>query len=113
MSQVTEVNKYFRNHHAPGALLSNVPGSVKPQLPADTRWNSQLTCVETYIKNRPYMMLVLASSNDVIEPRIINLIQIVGLFNEVKHLHKQLSPVALALDKVQSDKCSLADACEY
>ncbi|KAH3830667.1 hypothetical protein DPMN_103913 [Dreissena polymorpha] len=59
------------------------------------------------------MMLVLASSDDVIEPRIINLIQNVGLFNEVKHLHKQLSLVALTLDKVQSDTCSLADACEF
>ena len=42
ISQVVEVNKYFRNHHVPGALLSEISGSVKSQLPGDTRWKSQL-----------------------------------------------------------------------
>ena len=32
ISQVVDVNKYFRNHHVPGALLSKISGSVKPQL---------------------------------------------------------------------------------
>ena len=45
INQVVEVNKYFRNHHVQGALLSEIIGSVKPQLPAETRWNSQLISV--------------------------------------------------------------------
>ena len=49
ISPVIEVNKYFRNNHVPGALLSEIPESVKPQLPAETRWNSHLTCIGTYI----------------------------------------------------------------
>jgi len=35
-----------------------------------------------------------------------------GLFSEAKHLHKQLEPIAKALDKLQSDSSSIADACE-
>ena len=39
--QVVKVNKYFRNHYVLGALLNEISGSVKPQLPAEMRWNSQ------------------------------------------------------------------------
>ncbi|KAK2168525.1 hypothetical protein LSH36_16g07014 [Paralvinella palmiformis] len=49
ISQIVEVNKYFRNHHVPGTLLSEATGSVKPQLPSDTCWNSQLTCVMNHV----------------------------------------------------------------
>ena len=44
INQVVEVNEYFRNHNVQGALLSEIIGSVK-QLPAETRWNSQLISV--------------------------------------------------------------------
>lgn len=110
ISQVIEVNKYFRNHHVPGALLSEMSGSVKPQLPAETRWNSQLKCIETFVRNRPFMMLTVAQNEDLIDTRIRNLIHNVGLFSEVKNL--QLQPISSALDKLQSDSATIADACE-
>ena len=112
INQIVEINKYFRNHHIPGALLSEMSGSVKPQLPCDTRWNSQLHCIQTFIKNRPFMLLMAAQHEDVIELRIRNLIQNVGLANEVKHLNSQLKPISNALDGLQSDSASIADACE-
>ena len=56
-NQVVEVNKYFRNHHVPGALLDEIPESVKPQLPAETWWNSQLTCIDSFTRNRPYLQI--------------------------------------------------------
>ena len=31
ISQIVEVNKYFRNHHVSDAVLSETTGSVKPQ----------------------------------------------------------------------------------
>ena len=94
INQVVEVNKYFRNHHVPGALLREITGSVKPQLPAETRWNSQLKCIETFVRNRPYMMLIVAQNEDLIDTRIRNIIHNVGLFNEVKNLQSQLQPIA-------------------
>lgn len=60
INQIVEVNKYFRNHHIPGTLLSEIPTSVKPQLPGDTRWNSQLRCIDTYIRNKPFMLMIAA-----------------------------------------------------
>ena len=106
MSQVVEINKYFHNHHVPGALLSEISGSVKPQLPADTRWNSQLTCIQTFIRNRPYMLLIAAQNEDAIDIRIRNLIHNCGLFSEVKNLQ----PIATALDHFQADTVWIPNA---
>ena len=92
--------------------LSEMSGSVKPQLPNDTRWNSQLKCIETFIRNRPFMMIIVAQNEDLIDTRIRNLIHNVGLFNEVKNLQSQLQPVSVPLDKLQSDTSTIADSCE-
>ena len=53
MKHVVDINKYFRNHHIHGALLGAYEGSVKPQLPGNTRWKSQLSCLQSYLTNRP------------------------------------------------------------
>ena len=112
ISQVVEVNKYFRNHHVPGALLSEISGSVKPLLQAETRWNSQLRSIETFIRSRPFMMLIMSQNEELKETRIRNIFHSVGLFNEAKNLHTPLHPIPAASDKLQSDSATIADACE-
>ncbi len=83
-----------------GSLLEGKTGSVKPQLPGDTRWNSQLDCVDTYIRNHPHMLVIVAENEDDIDTRIKGLIHSVGLFNEAKHMYDHLKPIANALDKL-------------
>ena len=112
ISQITEINKYFRDHHVPGSLLSNQKGSVKPQLPVVTRWNSQLDCMHTYLINRPFLLIILAQHEDDIDSSIGNLISIINLYREAKYLHAQLQPIAISLDKLQSDESNIADTCE-
>lgn len=112
INQVVEINKYFRNHHKPGAYLEQKPDSVKPQLPGDTRWNSQLDCVSTYLKNRASMLLIIAENEDDIDARIASLVQNVGLYTEAKSMCEQLKPIGSALDRLQSDSSTIADACE-
>jgi hypothetical protein len=112
LSQVLEINKFFRNHHTPESLLGAVEGSVKPQLTCATRWNSQFECLDSYLRNRPCMLAVCAQHEEEVEKRIRGLIQSADLFNQVKTLHEQLDPVAKALDRMQADSASIADACE-
>lgn len=47
---VVEINKFFRNHHNAHGWLSQ-KGGLSPQLPNDTRWNSQVDCLESFVKN--------------------------------------------------------------
>ena len=58
INKVVEVPKYFRNHHKPSALLKQHVGALKPQLPGETRWNSQLSCVDTFLINRPFYLMI-------------------------------------------------------
>ena len=60
-------------------------------------------------------MLIVAEQDDlhsVIDVRIVKLINSVVLMNETKSLHVQLQSVANALDRLQSDNATIADACE-
>lgn len=110
MKHVIEIQKFFRNHHRPCALLAEQTGSVKPQLPCATRWNSQVECLESYIRNRPFM-LTICNGDQSIESKITNLVNNQGLFNQSKEMLTILRPVTNALDRTQADDCNIAEAC--
>ena len=50
--KVEGVNKHFRNKHLPTSLLKEYEKAVRPQLSNDTRWSSQLECLDSYTTNR-------------------------------------------------------------
>ena len=55
-SNCGNIATYCRNHHKPAAWLKEREGSVKPQLPGDTRWESQVQCVDTFLRNGAHYM---------------------------------------------------------
>lgn len=112
MKHVIEIQKHFRNHHKPNAWLSEIADSVKPQLPGDTRWKSQLTCLDTFLKNRSHYMRIVQDNEDDFDQQIARKIQDVGIYRNAKDLASQLGPVAAALDRCQGDSVSIADACD-
>lgn len=52
IKHVIEVQKHFRNVHQARGWLEEKAGPV-PQLPNDTRWNSHLACIKTFVSNYP------------------------------------------------------------
>lgn len=74
LKHVVEVQKYFRNHHKPSAFLKEFEGSVKPQLPCVTRWNSQKVCLETFIKNREFYLKIADEHEEDVEKNILILL---------------------------------------
>ena len=98
INPVIDVSKYFRNHHTPGALLSEFSnqGAVKPQIPGATRWNSLLECIKIFNKNRPFYLMIKAQHEDILEPRIISIINNTGLTSQAKYLHEQQEPISIA-----------------
>ena len=113
INTVIDVSKYFRNHHTPGALLSEFSnqGAVKPQIPGSTRWNSQLECIKIFNKNRPFYLMINAQHEEILEPRIISIINNTGLTSQAKYLQEQLEPIYIALNTLQSEHSTIADAC--
>ena len=112
MKHVVAVNKYFRNHHIPGALLKNCEGSVKPQLPGDTRWKSQEIALVTYLTNRRFFIQLIQDHGEDIDQSIAKKIMDNDLYRKIKDLAEVLRPVTVAIDKAQRDTTCLADATE-
>lgn len=114
MKHVTEIQKFFRNHHLPAAWLKEAQGSHKPQIPGETRWNSQLECLDSYINNRShYLQIIHEHENECKwDENVVRKINDYALYKNAKDLTEQLRPVACALDKLQSDSTSIADACD-
>jgi hypothetical protein len=112
VNQVNTINKYFRNHHIPNALLNEHAEAVKPVIPGATRWNSQIDCLRSYVTNRPFMMLICNNDDNDIDGNTTKLVNDMNLYKNVKHHIEQLQLISVALDKSQSDNCSIADICD-
>lgn len=100
-ANILEVQKYFRNHHCAGAWLKNCEGSCKPQLPGETRWNSQQKCLETFIRNRQFYLQIVDEHEKEIDDKIARIINNVAIYKEAKSLDGQLIHITKALDKVK------------
>lgn len=111
IKHVVEVHKYFRNHHAPSAWLKECKECVSPQLPGSTRWNSQLTCLETFERNHNSYIKVSNDHLQEMDQCIVARIRDFNLLQQVKDLIMQLTPVSRALDTLQSNSTTVADAC--
>ena len=86
INQVVEVSKYFRNHHVPNSLLAAYKDSVKPVLPGATRWNSQVDCLKSYVRNRPFLMSICSDTDSIdVDSRICRIVNNIGLFQEAKN----------------------------
>ena len=105
IKHIVDVQKYFRNHHTPSAHVTEFSNSVKPQLPGDTGWNSQLTCIETFIWNWPaYLSIAQEHENG-------KLINYLNLCRQAKDMSLQWKPIAVAFVRLQSDKSGMAEGC--
>ena len=111
MKHITDNQKYFRNHHHPSAWLSEHSGSVKPQIPGQTRWNNQLVCLDTFVKNRPHIINVCEEHEGDIGPRIVRKTHDYNLYKQAKDMCNQLEPVAVALNQAQGDSTTIAETC--
>ena len=111
IGHVVKVQKHFRNHHREGALLKAEPNTVKPELPCATRWSSQIGCIGSYLKNRAAYIKV---CEDLERPdeAIRRIVNDYALYRSAKDLMEQLQPIRVALDRLQSDSATIADAAE-
>ncbi|CAL8085990.1 unnamed protein product [Orchesella dallaii] len=99
MQKVVLVQKYVSNHDITKAALKNIRG-LSPVLPTDTRWNSQLSCLENYYKNHAKYLEISRREDIPISNTVLNIVENQSVVPEVKGLINILKPVALSLDMV-------------
>ncbi|KAB7498582.1 hypothetical protein Anas_06360 [Armadillidium nasatum] len=104
LKYVIQIQKFFRNHHQPHGWLKEK--GLMPQIPNDTRWNSQQACINTFIQN--YHKYVEIANEDKLEMSITNILSNPSLYREAQHLQKQVDVVSKALDKSDTATLSIA-----
>ena len=67
--------------------------------------------MKIYFRNHPFLLIIVSQQQDAIEARIRKIIENVGIARNAKDLLEQLQPIADALNKLQADTTSIADAC--
>ena len=72
-------------------------GSVRPQLPGDTRWGSQLAACETFLKNRTHYLQIVQDHGDDVDRSVAQKIMDMNLFRQVRDLASQLQPISEAI----------------
>lgn len=108
---VKQVIKYFRNTHFASAKYKEA-GGKSLVLPLDVRWNTYCDCLESYIVNWPILVNVCRENRSAIDTNIsrkVNDLQIKS--NAEGHL-EILKKISVALDKTQSNKCTLSEVSE-
>ena len=99
LKQIVEIQKYFRNVHLGHGLLKE-KGGCMPQLPNETRWNSQVACLENYKQNYNIYSKIWVENMKKIPPKIGLLIDIIGLYREASNFLEQMKTFGAALDKM-------------
>ncbi|XP_076038547.1 uncharacterized protein LOC143023811 [Oratosquilla oratoria] len=106
---VVNIVKYFRDNHYASARYRQ-EGEQRLVMPQDTRWNTMCNCLKTYIKNWPALMKICEVDREQIDVRVREKVSNLTLKRSAEDLLARLEPIAVALDKAQSDKCTIAEA---
>lgn len=106
---IVEVQQYFRNHHKPVVSFKELSNTMKPQMPPETRLNSQIECISTFIKNRPAFLICETHESD-FDIKIQTLVKDYNSFKQAKELFQQIHYVAKPLNNLQNDNVTIADA---
>ncbi|XP_035711284.1 uncharacterized protein LOC118436788 [Folsomia candida] len=105
IQKIIKVQKFFRNHDFVTPALKN----SRPVLPSETRWNSQIDCLESYITNQG-KYLEIACSDDRVNDEVKTIIENGSIFRQANDSIKLLEPIAIALNTLQKDSSMIFDA---
>lgn len=108
---VIKVIKYFRNKHLPAAWFKAGKGK-KLILPQQVRWNTVFDSIKSYLDNRGILVQICQDHKDDINDEICSLVNSGRLTKKCQNYNAVLGPIAIALDRMQSDMCTISIAVE-
>lgn len=108
---VVHIIKYFRNHHLPASWYK-LAGGKKLVLPQDVRWNTLADSLESFLRNWPILVQVCEEHRENIDKDVAKQVTNLSLKRNVEDYLQLLKPIAVALDKVQSNTCVISEAVE-
>lgn len=106
---IVYIVKYFRNNHFANSKYKQ-EGGLKLVLPCDVRWNTMVDCLTNYIKNWSVLLKICEEHREKIDNIVYNKVVNIGLKRNAENLLKRLEPIAVALDCIQKNTCTIAEA---
>ena len=103
-SQIVQIANYVRNTHLPSALYKQA-GGKKLVLPVDTRWNSSIDLLKSYLENWSIL-----ADLDLPDPAIRSKIMDFNLKRNAKDMINILTPISTALDLFQKKGTKISEA---
>jgi uncharacterized protein DUF659 len=109
VEKVQSVSVYIRSHHFTSARLKQLQGS-RPVLAGKTRWNSEIDSLISYTENHLHYVQILRElrNKKLLQGQaqkdkfasVLNIVNDSVMYDEIQELIKALSPVCVAIDKV-------------
>ena len=106
---MVSIAKYFRNHHLPNAWYKK-EGGKGLSIPIDVRWNSVSDCLQAYLDNWSILVKVVESHRNEMDSSICDKVLDLSLKRRAADYLSKMKLLAIALDKLQSNKCHISDA---
>lgn len=106
--RVVHVVKYFRNHHLPKSWYTEAGGTALIK-PIEVRWNSLFDTYKSFIKNWSILFEVCDKYRSEIDKDVRLYVQNIALKRNCEDLLALYEPLAVALKKMQSSTCHIAD----
>ncbi|KAJ8874488.1 hypothetical protein PR048_025348 [Dryococelus australis] len=104
-----EIVKYFCKNHFAHAKYKQEGGQLLV-LPKDVRWNTIADCLPAYIKYWLVLTKICEENRTAINENIYRKAMNMGIKRNADHMLRHLKPVAIALDTVQKDSCTISTA---
>ena len=105
---VVHIVKYFRNTNMSAAWYKAADGKALV-MPQDVRWNTMADSLESYLQNWPIMLQVCEKHRGEIDTNIANKVKNIGIKRNAEDFLIRLNPIAVAVDRVQSDTCVIRE----
>ena len=108
---IIQIVKYFRNSHLPAAWYKST-GGRKLVLPQEVRWNTLADSLQCYLDNWAMILKACEEHRDNIDGMIAKKVRDINVKRNAEDYLRRMKPIAVALDKVQSESCKLSEAVE-
>ena len=99
MRHLVAIHKYFRNMHKAHGLLMEL-GGCQPQIPNDTKWNSIVDYLKTFLKNHILYVdvkTIMLNKGEDMPANISLAVDNIGLLREAEHMMSHMKKFGRAL----------------
>ena len=79
-------------------------------MPHDVRWSMMADYLESYLKHWPILLTICEENIAIIDINITNIVNNLGIKRSAEELLLMLKPIAVALDLMKRDSCTIGDS---